>query len=106
MRIKILRTPNFLELEGMDLQRFQPGHIYEVGNCLGAVMLAEGWAAPVADDAPALLIPFSESDPYASRVLDRQSPPNLVREVHPPSFDEGWDLAADFARRRGRRRRH
>jgi hypothetical protein len=36
-------------IDGMQLDRFQRGHVYDVGSMLGAVLLAEGWAEP-ADD--------------------------------------------------------
>jgi hypothetical protein len=88
MRLKTLRTPSSDELAGIDLRRFTPGHKYDVGNRLGAVMLAEGWAEPVPNDDPALLIPFSDTDAYMSRVMDRNSSPNLVRETYPPYTDE------------------
>jgi hypothetical protein len=106
MRIRIVRTPTLQYLDGIDLRRFEPGQIYEVGNTLGAVMLAEEWAAPVADDRPALLIPFGDDDPYIPRVMDRRQPPNLVREIHPPYLDESPALAADFERRRRPRHKH
>jgi len=86
----------------MDLKRFMPGEQYEVGSSLGAVLLAERWAEPVAIDEPGLVVPFSEGDPFMSRVMDASSPPNLVRETHPPYTDQ-LDIAPDLERRRRRR---
>jgi hypothetical protein len=102
MRIRILRTPSLVELDGIDLTRFTPGQQYDVGIQLAAVMLAEGWGEPVGDDQPALLVPFSDSDPFMPRVMDRNTPPNLVRETYPPYVDD-VDVALDLERRRRRR---
>ena len=101
MRIKVLRTPTLADLDGLDLRHFAPGTIYDVGTALGAVMLAEGWAAPVPDDSSAVT-PFSDHDPYVTRVM-RNNPPNLRREAHPPYLDDVV-LAADLERRRRKRR--
>ena len=100
MRIKVLQVPSVAELDGIDLKRFAPGHKYEVGNRLGSLMLAEGWAEPVGDDEPALLVPFSDSDPFTACVVDHGNPPNLVRETYPPYADDTVAAAADFERRR------
>jgi hypothetical protein len=97
MRIKVLRTPTVLEVDGIDLQRFSVGLAYEVGNSLGALFLAEGWAEPVADDALALVVPFSDSDPFLTRVVDPQAPANLRRETYAAHLDE-IAIAADIAR--------
>jgi hypothetical protein len=97
MRIKIIRTPAQRHVDGIDLQRFQPGVQYEVGNTIGALFLAEGWAEPVASDEPAVLIPLSEFD------ADRPGPPNLIREMYPPYYDGPFAFATDrrLQRRRG-----
>ena len=97
MRIKVLRTPTLLEVDGIDLQRFSVGLVYEVGNSLGALFLAEGWAEPMSDDTPALLVPFSDSDPFMTRVVDPQAPANLRRETYGSHIAE-IAIAADLAR--------
>ena len=91
------------EADGIDLRPFEPGQRHDVGASLGALLLAEGWAEPLDDDV-ALLVPFSDNDPYTARVLDKGSPPNLVRELYPPYADESMSIAADFERRRRLRR--
>jgi hypothetical protein len=98
----MVRTPTSDETDGIDLKRFVPGQRYEVGSQLGSLLLAEGWAVPVGDDEPAPLVPFSEADPFMPRVMDRHSPPNLVRETYPPYADE--IVAVDDVARRKRRR--
>jgi hypothetical protein len=104
MRIKIVRIPHTDTIDGIDFKRFIAGQQYEVGTNVGAMMLAEGWAEPVADNEPELLVPFSDSDPFMSRVMDRSTPPNLVRETYPP-YSEEVALATDLERRKRRRRR-
>jgi hypothetical protein len=104
MRIRILRIPSANAADGIDFKRFVVGRQYDVGTRVGEMMLAEGWAEPLADDEPALLVPFSDSDPFMSRVMDRSTPPNLVRETYPPYSDQVV-LATDLERRK-RRRRH
>jgi hypothetical protein len=97
MRIRVLHRPAFAAVDGIDLKHFVPGHVYDVGTSLGTLMLAEGWASPVENDAP-LEAPVS-GDPFTSRVADSSSPPNLIRETHPPAADE-IAMAADFVRRK------
>ena len=54
-------------IDGMQLDRFQLGLVYEVGPILGSVLLAEQWAEPVDDDYESTVTPvtnvrqFSES---------------------------------------------
>jgi hypothetical protein len=83
MRIKIIRKPAEGTVDGIDLQRFAPGFQYEVGSIVGGLLLAEGWAALVTSDEPAMLIPMVELHPDGVP----ENPPNLVREIYPPYFD-------------------
>ncbi len=99
MRIKVLHTPVQDTVDGIELKRFSAGQQYEVGNRLGALFLAEGWAEPVPDDEPALVIPFSDNDPFMPRVIDHHTPPNLVRETYPPYADQ-LPIAPDLHRRK------
>src|SRR5581483_3288153 len=50
MRIKILHIPRGACIDGLQLDRFAPGHLYEVGHLVAAYLFAEGWAEPVAPD--------------------------------------------------------
>jgi hypothetical protein len=99
MRIRILQSPAIASIDGIRLDCFEPGVEYEVGNSIGALFLAEGWAEPVPFDAPAPIQPFSDDDPFEPRVLDRQNPPNLVRETYPPYLD-GLSVVNNLERRR------
>jgi hypothetical protein len=86
----------------MDLKHFVPGRKYNVGTSIGALMLAEGWAEPVDGEDADVPTPFSEEDPFMPRVIDRSSPPNLIRETYPP-YADAIPTAADFERRKRRR---
>src|SRR6266576_5144375 len=98
MRIIVIHEPPWAEVDGIRLDVYHRGVQYEMGNCLGALFLAEGWGQPASFDESAMLIPTSEiSGPEAP-------PPNLIREIYPPSYDAPPALAAD--RRRHRRDSH
>lgn len=64
MRIRIVRRPQG-RADGFNLERFQPGFIYDVGPVVGNLLLAEGWAEPADDVGPAMVIPLpvEESKP-------------------------------------------
>lgn len=96
MRIRIVQTPPIRDVDGIALDCFLVGEQYEVGNNLGSLFLAEGWAEPVPLDEPRPYTPFGADDPFDSRLLyrDRDAPPNLTKERRPPYVDR--DLAADF----------
>lgn len=99
MRVRMVQQPSIESMDGVRLDCFEVGSEYEVGNNIGALFLAEGWAEPVPLDSPQPSLPFSESDPYLPHELKNDEPPNLVRETHPP-FVEQLGHAADFQFRR------
>jgi len=99
MRIRIVQKPSVACIDGVQLDQFEPGQQYEVGNIFGALLLAEGWAEPVDDPAPALVIPLSELEPEAAEPL----PANLIRESIPPYYHEPRALALDRRRRQRNR---
>ena len=99
MRIRIIHKPPLACIDGVRLDQFEVGLQYEVGNLIGAVMLAERWAEPVPSDAPALLTPLED---LASE-RDKSQPGNLIRASHPPRIDAPPTLALD-RRRRSRNR--
>jgi hypothetical protein len=102
MRIRILRIPPIREVDGITLHWLAVGRDYKVGNALGAQFLAEGWAEPVPLDAPKQPALFGADDPFGVAIIDRNSPPNLIREHEPPYV--GRDIAADSFRWRRRPR--
>ena len=105
MRIRIIQRPHSDSIDGIRLDHFELGYQYEVGNSLGALMLAEGWAEPVQLDEPALLIPFSETDPFDARRLYRgpAKSPGSTRETYQPAPRQ-IDRASEIKRRRRRRK--
>jgi len=91
MRIRIVRRPSVENIDGVSLERFEPAREYDVGNSLGAVMLAEGWAEPVTAEPK----PPGAREPRPSETP--ASPPNLIRQRHPHADD--LPFAADRPRR-------
>src|SRR5436190_15056124 len=98
IRVRVVRRPPLSTLDGFSLTRFEVGRDYEVGNQLGALLLAEGWAVPVPLDAPPPVVPFGPDDPYDMRLLDRKRRPSSP----PPSSPR--DRATDTPHRRRRRK--
>jgi hypothetical protein len=102
VRIRIVHKPALEGIDGIRLDYFEVGREYEVGNSVGALLLAEGWAEPVAFDAQKPYVPFSEGDPFDSRVLYENDPPNLTKDATRHHLER--DAARDFRRRRRQRR--
>ena len=103
IRIRIVQSPTIADVDGIALDSYRVGGEYELGNSLAALFLAEGWAEPVELGVPGPPEPFSEDDPFGTSTLDRNSPPNLVKEQVPPFLER--DLAHDFGHRWRQRRR-
>jgi hypothetical protein len=83
-------------IDGMQLDRFQPGLVYDVGPILGALFLAEQWAEPVEDDHQGVVTPVTSvrgfSDAKPMRGWQRRWMRNPDRA-----------LAADTSTRRSRK---
>ena len=95
MRIRIIQKPAVEFIDGVRLDQFRPGHVYQLGSLMAGVFLAEGWAEPV-----------DESGDRKSRSAP-PIPRNLTREFFPPYYDGSpAALAAEQASRRRARRRH
>ena len=101
MRIEVVQPPPIRSIDGIRLDCFEPGKQYEVGNSIGALFLAEGWAIPVPLDAAVSFVPFGENDPYDPRPLYRREPSKLKRASD--LRDHNRTVAADFKRRKRRR---
>ena len=97
IRIKIVQPPAIKGIDGIRLDCFQLGLEYEVGNSVGALLLAEGWAEPIPLDAARPPVPFGPGDPFEMRVLDHADPPNLKKEPESPFWER--EIAADAAKR-------
>jgi hypothetical protein len=79
LRIRVLQTAPRHEVDGIRLDQFRPGREYVLGNSLGALFLAEGWAVPVEDDEPSPAIP-------PTKYSDKKHPdelrlPDLSRDI-------------------------
>lgn len=103
IRIRIIQSPTITDIDGITLGGYRVGEEYDLGNSLAGLFLAEGWAEPVELDVPGPPVPFSEGDPFGTSTLDRNNPPNLVKEQVPPFLER--DLAHDFYWPRRHRRR-
>src|SRR5467141_2558337 len=66
MRIRVVQRPSRASVDGMRLDPFEPGYVYDVGTTLGMLFLAEGWAEPVVTEEPAFVVPLSETKPSAA----------------------------------------
>lgn len=90
MRILVIQRPTMNCIDGMRLDRFMPGHQYEVGASLAALFLAEQWAEPVTGAPPVLAIPLNEYSGDAGA-----APPKPVREIYPPRYGGPAAVAPD-----------
>src|SRR5262245_47818742 len=117
MRIRVIRKPPVRCVDGLQIDTFLIGQQYEVGPTTAALFLVEGWAEPAPPNSPAEILPFSDADPFLTRVIE-VNPKNLIREMTPPyleletASDRGAsrprglvaDSAADRSRRKPKRR--
>lgn len=94
MRLKIMRMPTYVHVDGIRLDGFHPGRAYEVGTTLAMLFLAEGWAVPAEPTEPALPSAVAELEP---RTI---GPLNLIRESSPPYYEGRFAIAADCSGRR------
>ena len=80
-------------IDGIRLDRFRPGTVYEVGSTVGAYLLAIGAAEPV-DDATPAAVPSPEHQLFGPVVEGHAyTLPHLLR-----------DKAADRPRKKSRKR--
>ena len=59
MRVRITHRLSG-SIDGVQLNSFQVGSIYDMPTALGCYLMALGHAMPYADDSPALIIPLNE----------------------------------------------
>jgi hypothetical protein len=64
-----------------------------LGNSLGSLFLAEGWAEPVEDDEPTPAVPPTKY--LDEKHSDELRLPNLIRDIYPPYYDGPVAQAAD-----------
>jgi len=95
VRILIIRKPDIPSIDGMQLDYFQPGAMYDVGASLASLMVVEGWAETVQGDEPAPVVPIFTSG---------FSWPQRVAAPREPGSRSVGDPRATAADRRKRRR--
>ena len=66
IRIRVIQKPPVPSIDGLRLDLFEPGVEYEVGNLLGALLLAERWAEPATFEESTVLAP-SDFEPDGAR---------------------------------------
>ena len=49
------------DIDGIDLTKFEIGHTYEMATSLANYRMAFGYAMPVADERPGLVVPLDEA---------------------------------------------
>jgi len=84
MRIRIVRRPHG-EVDGVDLNRFEPGGLYDVNASIATYLMVGGHAEPVADTTPARVVPVDMTTEIRNR----------VKHV--------TDKAAEISRKKGRK---
>lgn len=57
MRVRITESPSG-RIDGIQLDRFESGLVYDVGTSIGNYLMAEGWAVPVDDDVAHVVPPI------------------------------------------------
>ena len=60
MRIRITRRPEG-RIDGVSLDAFEPGDIYDVSVSLATYLMVSGFAQAVADTVPARVVPLDPS---------------------------------------------
>jgi hypothetical protein len=50
-------------IDGIQLRRFRVGEVYDMGTSLANYLMAMGYALPVVDERPALVIPLADETP-------------------------------------------
>jgi hypothetical protein len=85
MRIRIVRRPHG-DIDGVDLNRFERGELYDVNASIATYLMVGGYAEPVGDTSPARVVPVDMTTEIRNR----------VKHV--------TDKAAEASHKKGRRR--
>jgi hypothetical protein len=67
MRIRIVRRPRG-EIDGVDLNRFETGVLYDVNASIATYLMVGGYAEPVGDTSPARVVPVDMTTEIRNRV--------------------------------------
>ena len=61
MRVRITREMS-AELDGLQLDSFKIGEMYDIGTSLATYLMSCGFAIPVVDERPARIVPMDQGD--------------------------------------------
>ena len=105
MRLRITRQPSGT-VDGIRLDDFIIGFVYDIGTTLGSYLLAQGLAEPADDDATGLVPPLSEIRFSVIPPSTAGAPRPSAREASPESsvaepLSEAADRSRPEARKRG-----
>ena len=64
MRVRITESPRG-RIDGIQLDRFESGLMYDVGTSIGNYLMAEGWAVPVDDEVAHVVSSIDHPDSHA-----------------------------------------
>jgi hypothetical protein len=80
MRIRIVSVMKG-DIDGIDLTKFEIGRVYDMGTSLANYLMASGYAMPVADERPALVVPLDEAHRHTAIPLEEAAdkPPRKRR---------------------------
>jgi CheY-like chemotaxis protein len=73
VRLRIVKLPPVCELDGVRVDRYRVGLVYDMSTRMANVFLSEGWAEPVIDGTPARVLPPRDS----SAVLVVEDDPDM-----------------------------
>ncbi len=77
MRLRITRAISG-SIDGIQLDHFEVGQLYEVGTSIGSYLLAIGAAEPMTEEGPTLIVPLVRWEPKDGRIpLTRPKKPSL-----------------------------
>ena len=61
MRVRITREMSG-DLDGLRLDSFKKGEVYDIGTSLATYLMSCGFAIPVVDERPARIVPLDQGD--------------------------------------------
>ena len=106
VRLRITRTLDG-SIDGIHLDRFRSGHVYEVRTLLACYLLAMGAAEPVSDDTPAEILPPEKQmfAPLADAPARNSGFPKAIQQPTAFPLAEAADRAKPRRRRTSKRPR-
>jgi hypothetical protein len=91
VRVRIISRPTEESVDGIALSHFKVGSVYSVPVSLATLLIVEGWAEPVVEEAEPILPPISF---HITRRVDRRR-----RFITDARLRKEFGIAADRRRR-------